>query len=214
MRRLSRVKWCLLGCLIVGLVFAGVSVFLPGRLTNAVGQVANDEFACKLRALTEPEAIEDPTLVEMVIETVGVSEVDSQPIVVLKEKAGERYLIISIGFAEATAIAVIIEGVSIPRPLTSDLLCSIMNRLGASVESIVINDIRDNIFYANIILKANWTEMKVDSRPSDAIAIAVRTGVPIYVEEAVLDEAGIKPGQDTGGYIIMPLETDQPGVSL
>jgi len=198
----------------VGLVFVGASVFLPGRLTNAVRQVANDEFARKARALTEPEAVEEYTLVEMVIETVGMSKVDSQPIVVLKEKAGERYLIISIGLAEANAIAVIIEGVSIPRPLTSDLLCSIMHRLGASVESIVINDIRDNIFYANVILKANWTEMKVDSRPSDAIAIAVRTGVPIYVEEAVLAKAGIKPGQDTDGYIIMPLETGQPGVSL
>ena len=214
MGRRSRVKWCLLGCLIVGLVFVGASVFLPGRLTNAVRQVANDEFAYKARTLTKPEAVEEYTLVEMVIETVGVSEVDSQPIVVLKEKVGERYLIISIGFAEANAIAVITEGVSVPRPLTSDLLCSIMNRLGASVKSIIINDIRDNIFYANVILKADWTEMKVDSRPSDAIAIAVRTGVPIYVEEAVLDKVGIKPGQDTDGYIIMPLETDQPGVSL
>ena len=130
MGRRSRMKWCLLGCLIVGLVFVGASVFLPGRLTNAVRQVANDEFARKARALTEPEAVEEYTLVEMVIETVGMSKVDSQPIVVLREKAGERYLIISIGLAEANAIAVIIEGVSVPRPLTSDLLCSIMNRLG------------------------------------------------------------------------------------
>jgi len=198
----------------VGLIFVGASVFLPGRLTNAVRQVANDEFACKVRALTEPEAVEEPTLVEMVIKTVGMSEVDPHPIVVLKEKAGERYLIISIGFAEANAIAVIIEGVSVPRPLTSDLLCSIMNRLGASVNSIIINDIQERTFYANIILNANWTEMKIDSRPSDAIAIAVRTGVPIYVEEAVLDKAGIKPGQEADGYIIMPIETDKPGISL
>ena len=214
MRRLNRVKWCLLGCLIVGLVFIGVSVVQPGRLTNAVKQVANNDFAYKIRALTEREAIEEPTLVEMVIDTVGMSEVDTHPIVVLKEKAGERYLIISIGLAEANAIAVIIEGVSVPRPLTSDLLCSIMGRLGASVESIIINDIRDNTFYANVILEANWTEMRVDSRPSDAIAIAVRTGAPIYVEEAVLDEVGITPGQDTDGYIIMPLEAGQPDVSL
>jgi len=198
----------------VGLVFVGVSVFQPGRLTNAVKQVANNEFACKVRALTEREAIEEPTLVEMVIETVGVSEVDPHPIVVLKEKAGERYLIISIGFAEANAIAVIIEGVSVPRPLTSDLLCSIMNRLGASVNSIIINDIQNRTFYANIVLNVNWTEMKIDSRPSDAIGIAVRAGVPIYVEEAVLDKAGIKPGQDADGYIIMPVETSKPGVSL
>ena len=203
MGRLSRVKWCLLGCLIVGLVFVGASVLLPGRLTNAVRQVANNDYACKARALTEREAIEEPTLVEMVIETVGMSEVGPHPIVVLKEKAGERYLIISIGFAEANAIAVIIEGINVPRPLTSDLLCSIMNRLGASVNSIIINDIQERTFYANIVLNANWTEMKIDSRPSDAIGIAVRAGVPIYVEEAVLDKAGIKPGQDTDDYIIM-----------
>ncbi|MBA7642368.1 hypothetical protein ES703_50060 [subsurface metagenome] len=203
MGRLNRVKWCLLGCLVVGLVFVGVSVFQPGRLTNAVRQVANNDYACKARALTEREAIEEPTLVEMVIESVGMSEVYPQPIVVLKEKAGERYLIISIGFAEANAIAVIIEGISVPRPLTSDLLCSIMNRLGASVNSIIINDIQERTFYANIVLNANWTEMKIDSRPSDAIGIAVRAGVPIYVEEAVLDKAGIKPRQDTDDYIIM-----------
>ena len=214
MGRLSRVKWCLLGCLIVALVFVGVAVLLPGRLTNAVRQVANNDFACKARALTEREAIKEPTLVEMVIETVGMSEVDPHPIVVLKEKAGERYLIISIGFAEANAIAVIIEGISVPRPLTSDLLCSIMNRLGASVNSIIINDIQERTFYANIVLNANWTEMKIDSRPSDAIGIAVRTGVPIYVEEAVLDKAGIKPGQEADGYIIMPVGTDKAGVSL
>lgn len=214
MGRLSRVRWCLLGCLTGVLVFIGASVFLPGRLTNAVKRVANNDYACKARALTEQETIEEPTLVEMVIETVGISEVDPHPIVVLKEKAGERYLIISIGFAEANAIAVITEGVSVPRPLTSDLLFSIMNRLGASAKSIIINDIQNHTFYANIVLNVNWTEMKIDSRPSDAIGIAVRAKVPIYVEEAVLDKAGIKPDQDTDGYILMPVETDRPGVSL
>jgi len=195
------------------LVFVGASVFLPGRLTNAVKQVANNNFACRVRALTEREAIEEDTLVEMVIETIRISEVELQPVVVLKEKAGERYLPIWIGLAEAHAIAVIIEGVDVPRPLTSDLLSSIMNRLGASVDSIIITDIRDHIFYANIILNANWLEMKIDSRPSDAIAIAVRTGAPIYVEEAVLDKAGIKPDQDSDGYILMQIETDKTGVS-
>lgn len=214
MWRLSRVKWCLLGCLIVGLVFVGVSVVQPGRLTNAVKQVANNDFAYKIRVLTEREAIEEYTLVEMVIETVGVSKIDSQPMVVLKEKAGERYLIISIGLAEANAIAVITEGVDVPRPLTSDLLCSILNRVGARVKSIIINDIRDNTFYANIVLKANWTEMKIDSRPSDAIAIALRANAPIYVEEAVLDKAGIKPPQDSNGYIIMQVGTDKPAISF
>lgn len=214
MGRLNRVKWCLLGCLIVGLVFVGVSVVQPGRLTNAVNQVANSHFAYKVRAIVEREAVDEYPPVEMVIDSVGVSKIDSQPMVVLKEKAGERYLIISIGLAEANAIAVITEGVDVPRPLTSDLLCSILNRLGARVKSIIINDIRDGTFYANVILKANWTEIKIDSRPSDAIAIAVRTGAPIYVEETVLDKAGIKPPQDSNGYIIMQVEADKPAISF
>ena len=206
MGRLSRVKWCLLGCLIVGLVFIGVSVVQPGRLTNAVMQIANSSSAYKVRAVTERETVDEYHPVEVVIDTVGVSKVNSQPIVVLKEKAGERCLIISIGLAEANAIAVITEGVDVPRPLTSDLLCSILNRLGASVKSIIITDLQEGTFYANIILRANWTEMKIDSRPSDAIAVAVRAGVPIYVAEAVLDKAGIKPPQDSEGYIIWRTE--------
>jgi len=214
MGRLRRVRWCLLGSLIVGLVFVGVSVVQPGRLTNAVAQVANNYFACKVRAIIEKEAVNEYPPIEMVIDTVGMSKIDSQPIVVLKEKAGERYLIISIGLAEANAIAVITEGVSVPRPLTPDLLCSIMDRLGASVKSIIINDVQDGTFYATINLSTNWTEMKIDSRPSDAIAVAVRVGVPIYVEEAVLDKAGIKPSQDSGGYILMQVGADKPDVSL
>ncbi len=203
MGRLSRVKWCLLGCLIVGLVFIGVSVVQPGRLTNVVKLVANSDFAYKIRAIVAREAVDEYHPVEMVVDTVGVSKVDSQPMVVLKEKAGERYLIISIGLAEANAIAVITEGVNVPRPLTPDLLCSIMDRLEASVKSIIITDIQDGTFYANIILKANWMEMRIDSRPSDAIAVALRAGVPIYVEEPVLDKAGIKPSQDSDGYTLV-----------
>jgi len=202
MGRLSRVKWCLLGCLIVGVVFIGVSVVQPGRLTSVVKLVANSDFAGKIRAIVAREAVDEYHPVEMVVDTVGVSKVDSQPMVVLKEKAGERYLIISIGLAEANAIAVITEGVDVLRPLTADLLCSIMDRLGASVKSIVISDIQDSTFYANIILEANWTEMRIDSRPSDAIAVALRAGVPIYVEESVLDKVGVKPSQDSEGYIL------------
>ena len=203
MRWKSRVKWCLLGCLIMGVAFVGASVFQPGRITNAVKLVANNDFAAKARVLTEQSAIEEDTLVEMVIESVGVGGVDPHPIVVLKERAGERYMIISIGLAEAHAIAVIIEGVEVPRPLTSDLLTSILNRLEARVESIIIDDIKDGIFYATIILDANWVKIKIDSRPSDAMAIAVRMGAQIYVEEAVLDKVGIKPGQDAEDFILM-----------
>lgn len=199
---LSRLKWCLLGCLIGALVFVGVSIFIPGGLTNAVRLVANNNFACEVRALTEREVVKEPALIEMVIETISMSEIDYTPIVILKEKAGERYLPVSIGFAEANAISVILEGASVERPLTPDLLCSVTDTLGASVNSIVINDLRNGIFYASLILKVNWTQVKVDSRPSDAIAIAVRVRAPIYVEKAVLDKAGIQLDHEIGEQIV------------
>ena len=210
---LSRLKWCLLGCLIGAFVLVGVSVFIPGELTNAVRWVANNNFASKVRALTEQEAVVEPTLIEMVVETVGMSKVDYAPVVILKEKAGERYLPIWVGLAEANAISVILEGVSVERPLTSDLLCSVIDRLGSSVDSIVINDLRNHTFYASLILNVNWMQVEVDSRPSDAIAIAVRVRAPIYVEEAVLDKAGIQFDHEIDQHIIM-LEKGRPDVSL
>ena len=213
MSRLSRVKWCLLGCLIGVLVLVGVSVFIPGKLTNAVAWVGNNNFACKVRALTEQEAVKQPALIEMVVETIGVSEIDYSPVVILKEKAGECYLPIWIGLAEANAISVVLEGVNVERPLTSDLLCSVIDTLGASVNSIVINDLRDNTFYASLVLTVNWMEVEVDSRPSDAIAIAVRVRAPIYVEEVVLDKAGIQLNHEIDEHIIM-LREGRRGISL
>jgi len=211
MGRLRRVKWYLLGCLIGALVLVGVSVFIPGQLTNAVRWVANSDFASKARALTEQEAAKEPTLIEMVVEAIGMSKVDYMPVVILKEKAGERYLPIWIGLAEANAISVVLEGASVERPLTPDLLCSVIDTLGARVDSIVINDLRNNTFYARLILNADWMQVEVDSRPSDAIAIAVRVGAPIYVEEAVLDEAGIEYDHEME---IMNVGKCGPGVSL
>ena len=114
----------------------------------------------------------------------------------LKERGGERYLPIVIGPAEANAISVVLEGIEMPRPLTPDLLRSIIDRIGVSVDSIVITDIQNNTFYANIILNANWTKIEIDARPSDAIAVALRVRAPIYVEESVLDKLGIQPEHD------------------
>jgi bifunctional DNase/RNase len=200
MGRLSKVKWCLLGCLIVVLALVVSSIFIPSRLTNAVMWVANHDFASKLRS---QEADREHRLSEMVVETIGVSKIDYQPVVILKEKGGELYLPIWIGLLEANAISVILEGVELPRPLTPDLLCSIINRMGASVDYIVINDLRDKTFYANIILSASRTQMEIDARPSDAIAVALRVGVPIYVERAVLDKAGVHPDQEADKYTIV-----------
>jgi len=131
----------------------------------------------------------------------------------LKEKVGERYLPIWIGLAEANAISVILEGVSVERPLTSDLLCSVIDTVGAGVNSIIINDLRNQTFYASLILNVNWMQVEVDSRPSDAIAIAVRVRAPIYVEEAVLEKAGIQFDHEIDKHIIM-LGKDRPDVSL
>jgi len=193
MGKLSKAKWCLLGCLIILLIFVAGSVFIPDRLTNGVNWLANNELACKLRALPEQETAKNHNLVEMAVESIGISKIDYQPVVILKDKDGELYLPISIGLVEANAISVILEGIEPPRPLTPDLLCSIINRMGASIDSIVINDLQDYTFYAKITVNANYMQMEIDSRPSDAIAIALRVKAPIYVDKAVLDKAGIRP---------------------
>ena len=203
MERLSKTKWCLLGFLIVVLVLGAGSVFVPDSLTNAIKWIANNDFAGKLRGLPEREAAQEDTLIEMVVERVGVTKIDHQPVVILKEKGGELRLPIWIGPLEATAISVVLEGIEVPRPLTPDLLCSILNRMAANVDYIVISDLREQIFYANIAVNANYRQMKIDARPSDAIAIALRVGAPIFAEKSVLDKAGIQPDDKADKYTVM-----------
>jgi len=137
-------------------------------------------------------------MLEMTIESIRVSMLNYQRVVILKEKMAERYLPIWIGPAEADAIAVKLQDVSVPRPLTHDLLGSVISALGASVNSIIVNDLRNDTFFAKIILSVDGKQIEVDSRPSDAIALAVRVKVPIYAEETVLDKAGIIIDPQTG----------------
>ncbi len=137
-------------------------------------------------------------MIEMVIDSIRVSLMNYQRVVILKEKAAERYLLIWIGPAEADAIAVKLQGATVPRPLSHDLLHSVIGALGATLNSIVINDLRSDTFYAKIILNVDGGQMEIDSRPSDALALAVRTDSPIYVEESVLDRADILLDKDTG----------------
>jgi len=137
-------------------------------------------------------------MIEMTIDSIRVSLMNYQRVVILKEKLAERYLPIWIGPAEADAIAVKLQGVSVPRPLTHDLLSSVIDCLGASIHSIIVSDLKNDTFYAKIILNVNGGQIEVDSRPSDALALAVRTGAPIYVEEEVLDKAGILLDKETG----------------
>lgn len=130
-------------------------------------------------------------MIEMTIESIRVSLMNYQRVVILKEKAADRYLPIWIGPAEADAIAVRLQEVSVARPLTHDLLRSVIDALGARVNCIIVNDLSNDTFYARIILDVDGKSLEIDSRPSDAIALAVRVQVPIYAEEAVLEKAGV-----------------------
>ena len=137
-------------------------------------------------------------MLEMTIESIRVGLMNpkltlhnSQYVVMLKEKTEERYLPIFIGPAEANAIAIKLRGEALPRPLTHDLLRTIVEALGASVDSIVISDLRNDTFYAKIIFNVEGGQIEIDARPSDALALAVRADVPVYAEESVLDKAGI-----------------------
>ena len=116
----------------------------------------------------------------------------NNPIVLLREAEGEhRVLPIFIGAVEATAIAFALQGVVTQRPMTHDLMRDLLQALGVRVDRIVVTDLRDGTFYAEIELSQNGTSQRVSSRPSDAIALAARLGTPIYAEETVLDEAAI-----------------------
>jgi len=137
-------------------------------------------------------------MIEMTIDSIRVSLMNYQRVVILKEKMADRYLPIWIGPAEADAIAVKLQGVTVPRPLTHDLLRSVIDTLGANVSFIVINDLKNDTFYAKIVFNVDGKEIEVDSRPSDALALAVKSEAPIYVEVAVLDKAGILLNEETG----------------
>lgn len=149
-------------------------------------------------------------MVEMVIESIRTSALNYQPVMILKEKTAECYLPIWINPAEANAIAVKIQGATVQRPLSHDLLHSVIVALGATLNSIVINDLESNTFYAKIVLNnADGEQLELDSRPSDAVALALRAEVPIYVDEAVLDKAGISLDKKT--VEPMPRENDTNG---
>jgi len=136
-------------------------------------------------------------MIEMVVESIRMSLLNYQRVVILKEKNAERYLPIWIGPAEADAIAIELQNVSVARPLTHDLLRNVIAALGAKVTSIVVNDLANDTFYARIIMDAGGRHLEIDSRPSDAIALAVRVKVPIFAEESVLEKAGIYLDGDT-----------------
>jgi uncharacterized protein len=118
--------------------------------------------------------------------------------ILLKEIDGKKRLPIIIGAFEAQAIALEIEGIKPPRPLTHDLLKQLTDSLGATVLEIIIDELKDNTFYAKIILEVSGFSQELDARPSDAIALAVRTQAPIYVAETVMDSAAFVPSDESG----------------
>jgi bifunctional DNase/RNase len=137
-------------------------------------------------------------LVEMTIESIRVSLMNYQRVVILKEKDSDRYLPIWIGPAEADAIAVRLQDVQVARPLTHDLLRDMIEKLGASIDHIIVNDLSNDTFYAKVMLQVDGRSLEIDSRPSDAIALAVRAQVPIYADESVLEKAGVRLDEETG----------------
>jgi len=115
----------------------------------------------------------------------------NQPIVLLKEDEGERYLPIWIGAAEAAAIAFALQGVVTPRPMTHDLMKNLLEEVGAQVQRIEITELREGTYYANINMRMNGSAYEISARPSDAIALAVRVEAPIFADEEVLTDASI-----------------------
>ncbi len=135
-------------------------------------------------------------MIETIVESIRVSLVTQARVVILKEVEGERHLPIWIGPFEAEAIAMELQSIQSSRPLPYDLLRSVIGELGAEVRRIVITEISNDVFYARIILDTHGSSVEIDSRPSDAIALAVRVKVPIFVDESVMDRAGVRLDDD------------------
>lgn len=125
------------------------------------------------------------------MDKLGIDLLTHDPVVILKDVEGKRYLPILIGPFEATAIALALEGTPVPRPLSHDLMRSIIQSLKAKVSRIVIHDIQENTFFAKVVLETNGSTMEVDARPSDSIALALRTNAPIFVSERIVLEESV-----------------------
>ena len=127
--------------------------------------------------------------IEMSIKGLMVDPITNMPIVILRDKDGQKVLPIWVGIFEANAIALQIENIATPRPMTHDLLRNVIHDLKADIQKIVVSDLKDNTFYALIYLLVNGESMAIDARPSDAIALALRARAPIFVEDTVIDNA-------------------------
>ncbi len=137
-------------------------------------------------------------MVEVKVESVRVNLVGTHRVVVLKEVNSERYLPIWIGQAEAESITLRLTNTKVPRPLTHDLIVDAIRALGATVRYVLVNDLRDETFYARVVLRTrDGKELSIDARPSDAIAIAVRVDCPIYVDDDVMAQHSHQPEEES-----------------
>jgi hypothetical protein len=135
-------------------------------------------------------------MIEVVIDSIRVSLMSQHRIVVLKDMHSDRYLPIWIGPFEADAITIELQEMPPQRPLTHDLLKAMIRELGGRVIHVLINELRNDVYYARIVIDVGSKQIEVDSRPSDAIALAVRVKVPIFVAQSVMDKAAIQPDED------------------
>lgn len=128
---------------------------------------------------------------ELIIDSIRVGLRHYRRVVVLREKEADRYLTIWIGADVADAIALRLQDVAVPRPQTHDLMLSLIEEMGGTVKAVNVNDLKDDTYFATIVVEHGGESLEIDSRPSDAIALAVRAGVPIFAAEEILDRAGI-----------------------
>jgi hypothetical protein len=135
-------------------------------------------------------------MIEVIIDSIRVSLMSQHRIVILKDNSSDRYLPIWIGPCEADAITIELQEMPPQRPLTHDLLKSMIRELGGRVVQILISDLRNDVYYARIVIDLGGKQIEVDSRPSDAIALAVRAKAPIFVADTVMERAAIQPEED------------------
>ncbi|KPL20247.1 MAG: hypothetical protein AMJ93_12435 [Anaerolineae bacterium SM23_84] len=148
-------------------------------------------------------------MIKVVIDSVRASLLSQHRVVVLREEDAERYLPIWIGPYEADAITIQLQGIEVSRPLTHDLLQASIAQLGAKVSHVLVNDLLDDTFYARVVLDDDGQRVELDSRPSDAIALAVRVGAPVFVAESVMERAGMLPDEELDTDEMTPEEEER-----
>jgi uncharacterized protein len=166
-------------------------------------------------------------MIELLVESVRINLATQQRVVILKAKTDERYLFIWIAHSEAYSIAIWLQGTASPRPLTHDLLKDVIEGMGATIVRIEITDLIDDIFYARMILDLAGKQIEIDARPSDAFALAIRANAPIFVEESILERAGVsldareeanapetRPEKETEQKNVVEAEQTPPETSL